>query len=331
MSSTGGRDDLLVLDWVRVFGSRRPSSTVRTTAGTPSASVAESPTTGPRAATTCTFPGAKARAARRSPRRHAWYEAGQLMSSSETDRHWFLTRAEQARTVLEPVALILAGVWAFFIYSKEKIVAPHAIPANVSISSKLVLEPSSPNGDLVPVLVQLKLTNTSSVRSYVPLSRWRLLASGIISSATTWKEATASLRESFLVDDTVNVTHMTFSGTGYQLISMGKVFPSSASWLDPSEGYSREILVFVPKRYSRVRLLVDTWSCRTLDGWRAGWRVDDSVSDLTSAEIVSPLFEHSEWLSGMRSLNWQSDPADRTIVSEHFVHSHQIVDQLLAF
>jgi hypothetical protein len=236
--------------------------------------------------------------------------------------------AEYAKALIEPIAIVLGGVWIFFTFTKEKFIDPAAEPANVSISARLIQRVTSIPGDLVPFLVELTVSNPSTVRSYVPLSKWRLFASTVEPGFVEHGPFLDLIDEAFQ-PDTVKLGHRTFHGGSYQLLSTGKVFPNDHSWLDPKENYSRHILVFVPKSSPRIRLMVDTWACRTLKDWKIQWHLDRASSDLSSPVLVTPEFQHKDWLGRWRVLRISRSDADRTLVDKHFAHTDQMVDQVV--
>jgi hypothetical protein len=214
--------------------------------------------------------------------------------------------------VLQPIAILAAGIWAYYTFRREKIIDPAAEPANVIIESKLTQVTAQRQDDLVPIIVEIRLKNPSTVRSYVPLTRWRLIGSAVRAKAFDRAAFNESAAQTFQSAGTsLMLAHGTFSGTdAYQPVSTGTVFPGTGYWLDSKEEYLRTTVVFVPSTMERLRLITDIWTCRDTANWRFRWDVDPKANP-TEPEFVSPTFIQLGTFGGPRELKHRTNDNDR--------------------
>lgn len=201
------------------------------------------------------------------------------------------TFGEALNTWVQTVAIVLAGLWAVYVFIYQQITLPRSAPINVTLELGLAavssegstsVDASSPSGEqppaagqsgqrIRPVQFDYSLTNPSTRTVDLLPSAWIAYAYELDETSTTRRDFERGVSEA-IAAGTITSKHA--------LIRSGHIVAGGAlvsdSGIKPDETLTGTYLVYLPAgRYDYIEVVVSVPTATKSEGLALEWQVDD--------------------------------------------------------
>lgn len=171
-----------------------------------------------------------------------------MANTQESPPESFLQKAESVSHIVQALAILAAGFWAFYTFIYEDRIKPASEPPITSITTSLT--PVGKKGSLVAIQAKTQLRNIGKVRIRLLADTFNVV--GITIQTGRSEEKHSGSIKSSLYSKEVGTQVLMKSG---ELLKGATVDPNGSYYLDPNESVNKDFIIYVPdNKFDLIRM-----------------------------------------------------------------------------
>ncbi|MBC7881357.1 MAG: hypothetical protein H7Y37_08485 [Anaerolineae bacterium] len=166
----------------------------------------------------------------------------------ESQPESFLQKAESISHIVQALAILAAGFWAFYTFIYEDRIKPASEPPITSITTSLT--PVGKKGPLIAIQAKTQLRNIGKVRIRLLADTFNVI--GVTVQTGKSEEKHSGYLKSNLYSKEVKSQVLMKSG---ELLKGATANPNASYYLDPDESVNKDFIIYLPdNKFDLIRM-----------------------------------------------------------------------------